>query len=134
MLKENDIKLFQAINEEQDKEVEDFLDGHGIPKFKGRTFIKQMIIYTLNKKIYQRVFNEELYYLVAELNGTTRMNVVRLVRYACYEGNKEKPIYPINIMYDAWNRLKCKEEVLDYEDIGNGYKSISWSERKRFHF
>lgn len=108
-------KLFQA-EEELSKKVDGFLDKYGVADFKGRLFLKQMIIYQTKKEIYQKEFNKELYPKIAELNKTTIYNVVRLVRYACFVKNKKEPIKPITLMYRAWFELKLEltERTYDY--------------------
>lgn len=105
-----DEKLFKPSKELEQKVVE-FLDKFGLnSKLRGYTFIKDMIIYQTNKKIFEREFNETLYGLIALKYDTNFNNVVRQVRYVCYEGNKNRPTYPIDIMYEAWYVIKLNEE------------------------
>lgn len=111
-----DEKLFQA-DEELVKRVDNFLDKYGVADFKGKIFLRQMIVYQTKKEIYQKEVNKELYPKIAELNKTTVYNVVRLVRYACYVKNEKKPIKPIELMYRAWYELKLELTERDYNYV-----------------
>lgn len=128
MLSKEDIKLLNA-SEELDQRVETFLDKYGVAKLTGRKYLKQMIIYQCNKEIYQREFNETLYKMLAEYNHTTKYAVLRLARYASVDANKIEPIYPIELMYRAWNEIKLEETegIINYAYKCSNSVKISWS-------
>lgn len=112
---EQDKQLFHA-SKRLEQKVNKFLNSHKVPKnYKGREYLKLMIIYQTNKKIYQRETDKYLYQIVAEYCGVIPNTVEKAVLLACYTSNKEKPIYPVNIMYDAWYKLKLAGEIGYYE-------------------
>lgn len=109
-------KLFEA-DEILETKVNCFLDKYGVADTKGKTFLRQMIIYQTKKQIYQKEVNRELYQKIAELNKTTIYNVTRLVRYACYVKNIKEPIMPITLMYRAWYEIKLELQERDYDYV-----------------
>lgn len=78
---------FFEISEEKERLIEEFLDNNRIvKKFKGRKFLKDMIIYCVNynNEFYCLPNIEQTYKRVQAKNGEkTWYNVRRLADYAC---------------------------------------------------
>lgn len=121
-----DYSMFQTTSEIE-LQVDMFLDEHNIlKKFKGRQYLKDMIIYNIN---YHNRYNDivdinNMYQIMQKYKGTKTWFVIRrLSDYACNDffkrnGNSTVAIPPKLLIVKAIYKIVFKEEFI-YN--GKGY-------------
>lgn len=118
---------FFKTDKQTEREVEQFLDEHQIlKKFKGREYLKDMIIYNINyHKNYNTLIDiNNLYKIMSKYKGTNTWYVIRrLSDYACNDffkrnSNSNLAIPPKLLIIKAIYKIVFKEDLNYY---GRGY-------------